>query len=227
MTSYYIGYDCGTMGTKVAIYSLEGELISEAYREHIIKYPKPGWAEMEPEQFYRCTTEGIKECMEKSKLSPGSIKGISNSGIICGIVPIDENWKPVGPYIPFLDGRAVKEADYISKNVEPLWAEEAGNAQVSAYMPPLVLKWFQNNEKAMFKSTKKTMAASQYVLGKLGGLKARDAFLDWGHLTGWILGYNLKTRGWSEKQIELLGLPYEMLPKIVKPWDIVGSSDKI
>ena len=32
VTSYYIGYDCGTMGTKVAIYSLEGELISEAYQ---------------------------------------------------------------------------------------------------------------------------------------------------------------------------------------------------
>ncbi len=226
MTNYYIGYDCGTMGTKVAIYSLDGELISEAYREHVIKYPKPGWAEMEPEQFYRCTVEGIRECISKSDINPRDIRGISDSGIICGIVPINENWEPVGPYIPFLDGRAVKEAEYVSQNAEPLWAKEAGNSQVSAYMPPMVLKWLQNNDKTVFAATKKTLAASQYVLGKLGGLKAKDAFIDWGHLSGWVLGFDLKTRNWSEKQIEILGFPYEILPKVVKPWDIIGYITK-
>jgi len=100
---YYIGYDCGTMGTKAAIYSLDGDLIAEAYREHEIKYPRPGWAEMEPEQFYNVATDGIKECVEKSGLNPGDIKGISDSGIICGLVPIDDDWNPVTPYIPFLD----------------------------------------------------------------------------------------------------------------------------
>ena len=226
MTSYYIGYDCGTMGTKVAIYSLDGKLISEAYREHIIKYPKPGWAEMEPEQFYRCVVEGIKECMQKSGLKPEQIKGISDSGIISGLVPIDDNWQPVAPYIPFLDNRATAEAEDVTKNAEPLWAEEAGNSQVSGYMPPMILKWFQNNDKERFKSIKKTMAASQYVLGILGGLKAKDAFIDWGHLTGWFLGYNLKARNWSEKQISILNLPYDILPRVVKPWDVIGYLKK-
>lgn len=222
MSKYYIAYDCGTMGTKTAIYSLDGELMGEAYREHEIKYPKPGWAEMEPEQFYNCAVDGIKECMVKSKVNPENIKGISNSGIICGIVPIDDNWKPVGPYIPFLDGRATKEAEDASKNAEQLWAQEAGNSQVSAYMPPMIMKWMSNNDKDRFKKIKKTLSASQYVLGKLGGLKAKDAFIDWGHLSGWTLGYNLKTRNWSEKQIDILKLPYEILPKVVKPWDVVG-----
>jgi xylulokinase len=214
------------MGTKVAIYSMEGELIAEAYREHVIKYPKPGWAEMEPGQFYRCVTEGIKECMEKSRLNPKEIKGISNSGIISGLVPIDDDWNPVAPYIPFLDGRATAEADDISKNAEQLWATEAGNSSVSAYYPPIILKWFQNNDKERFKRIKKTLAASQYVLGKLGGLKAKDAFIDWGHMTGWFLGHNLKTRNWSPKQIDILKLPYEILPRVVKPWDVVGYLQK-
>jgi xylulokinase len=226
MTSYYIGYDCGTMGTKVAIYSLEGELVSEAYREHVIKYPKPSWAEMEPQQFYKCVTEGIRECMQKSGLKPDLIRGISDSGVICGILPIDDDWRPVTPYIPFLDNRATAEVEDIMKNAEPLWAEEAGNSEVAGYMPPMVLKWFQKNDKAKFKSIKKTMAASQYVMGILGGLKAKDAFIDWGHLTGWVLGYKLKTRNWSERQIDILGLPYEILPRVVKPWDVVGYLTK-
>lgn len=226
MTSYFIGYDCGTMGTKAAIYSLEGELISEAYREHIIKYPKPGWAEMEPHQFYTCVVESIIECMQKSKIKPEQVKGISNSGIITGIVAIDDDWQPVAPFIPYLDNRAVAEAEDITKNAEPLWAEEAGNAQISGYYPPMVLKWLQNNDRVRFNSIKKTMAASQYVLGILGGLKAKDAFMDWGHMTGWFVGHNLKTRNWSEKQFEIFGLPYEILPKVVKPWEVVGHLKK-
>ncbi len=226
MTNYYIGYDSGTMGTKVAIYSFGGELISEAYREHIIKYPKPGWAEMDPEQFYICATDGIKECMQKSGLKPDSIKGISDSGIICGIVPIDNNWRPVGPFIPYLDNRATAEAEETMKNSEPLWAEEAGNGIVSAYMPPMVMKWIQKNQKEIFKATKKNMAASQYVLGKLGGLKAKDAFIDWGHLTGYIVGYDLKSRKFSENQMKIFGVPYEVLPRVVKPWEVVGYLSK-
>jgi len=220
---YYIGYDCGTMGTKAAIYSLDGDLIAEAYREHEIKYPKPGWAEMEPEQFYNVATDGIRECVKKSGVNPGDIKGISDSGIICGLVPIDDDWNSVGAYIPFLDSRAKKEAEYIINNLDSVWAREAGNSEVSAYMPPVVLKWIKNNEKEKFKKIKKVVSAAQYVLGKLGGLKAREAFIDWGHLSGSVIGFDAKKRNWSEKQIDLLGLPYEIFPKVVKPWQVVGE----
>ncbi|MHB8277996.1 MAG: xylulokinase [Candidatus Humimicrobiaceae bacterium] len=226
MTQYYIGFDNGTMGTKIAVYSIDGSLISEAYREHEIKYPRPGWAEMDPDQFYRVVTDGISECMKKSKINPANVRGISCSGIICGIVPIGENWNPVGPYVPFLDGRAQEEAEYVRNNSEPVWAEEAGNSEVSAYMPPLVLKWFMNKEKNVFKKIRKTVSAAQYVLGRLGELKAEDAFIDWGHLSGWVIGFDAQKKNWSEKQMKELGLPYDILPKVVKPWQVVGTLSK-
>jgi xylulokinase len=226
MNKYYIGFDNGTMGTKIAIYSIDGILMAEAYREHEIKYPKPGWAEMDPDQFYNVVTDGIAECMKKSQIDSKNVKGISCSGIICGLVPIDDNWNPVGPYVPFLDGRATEEADYIQKNAEPIWAQEAGNPEVSAYMPPIVLKWFMNKQKDVFGRIKKTVSAAQYVLGKLGGLKAKDAFIDWGHLSGWIVGFDAQKKNWSEKQIKEIGIPYEILPKIVRPWEVVGTLSK-
>lgn len=221
-TRYYIGYDCGTMGTKVAIYTEEGELVSEAYREHKILYPKPGWAEMEAEQFYRVVTDGIKECLGKGKVDPHGVKGISCSGIICGFVPIDSEWKPLGPYIPYLDGRAQKEAQDL-QNAEPLWAEESGNAEAGAYMPPVILKWVLNNMPQVRKEANKVVGAAHYVMGKLGGLKAGDAFTDWAHQSGWIIGFDARKRNWSEKQIQILGLPYEILPRVVKPWEVVGE----
>ena len=226
MTKYYIGYDCGTTGTKVAIYSDDSTLVAEAYRPHVIDYPKPGWAEMDPEQFYRVVKEGINECVRKSKIDPLKVSGISCSGIICGFLPIDKDWNPVGPYICYLDGRAKEEARYVKENLEPVWAEESGNADIGSYMPPIFLKWLINNRKDFLRKTSKVVTAAHYVMGKFAGLTARDAFIDWAHMSGWVIGFDAHNRKWSERQMDILGIPYDLLPEVTKPWDVVGTLTK-
>ena len=220
---YYLGYDCGTMGTKVAIFAEDSTLISEAYRSHQIDYPKLGWAEMDADQFYRVTFEGIRECLYKGDIDPHDIRAISCSGVICGIVPIDQNWNAVGPYIPYLDGRSKDIVKRVSETVEPLWKKESGNAVFGAYVPPMILKWLLENDSEGIKKASKVVTGAHYVMGKLGGLCADRAFIDWSHLSGWVIGFDAKKRDWSERQIELLEIPYEILPEVKQPWDVVGT----
>ncbi len=221
--AYYIGYDNGTMGTKVAIYSDDSTLIAEAYRPHEIKYPRPGWAEMEPDQFYRVVCEGIQECVQKSRIDPKDVRGISCSGVICGFLPIDDDWNPVGPYIPYLDGRAKEEAIATAGIQDAPWVDESGNADIGAYMPPMIVKWYIKNDPDFLKRSKKVVGAANYVMGKLGGMKAKDAYIDWAHMSGWVIGFDAHKRDWSERQMEALGIPYELLPARKKPWDVVGT----
>ena len=223
MSKFYIGFDCGTQGTKVAIYADDSTLISEANREHKILYPKPGWAEMDPNQFYRVVKEGIQECMEKGNINSKDIRGISCSGVVTGCLPIDRDWNPVGPYICYLDGRATEEAKYITENVEPLWIEESGNSDVSALMPPVFLTWLLKHRKDIMSKTKRVVQSAHYVMGVLGGLKADEAYNDWGHMSGWMIGFDARTKTWSEKQMESMGIPLEILPPVKKPWDVVGT----
>ncbi len=225
-TRYYIGFDNGTMGTKVAVFTADGMLVSEAYREHAILYPKPGWAEMDPDQFYRVVIDGIKECVTKAKIDPGAVHGISCSGIICGFVPIDEHWRPLGAYIPYLDGRAQKEARELQAIEDPAWAAESGNGEAGAYMPPVIIKWVLANQPDIKKNVKKVVSAAHYVMGKLGGLQAKDAFIDWAHQSGWVIGFDAAKRDWSAKQIDQIGLPYEILPRVTKPWEVIGQLTK-
>ncbi len=223
MGKYYIGFDCGTMGTKVAIFSGDGAMVADAYRPHVIDYPQPGWAIMEADQFYRVVKEGLKECMRKSRIRPADIGAISCSGVICGFVPIDEDWNPVGPYYPYLDNRAKEEAIFVSRNLEPLWETENGTSIVGAFIPPMILRWLLKNEKGMISRTRKVVEGAHYVLGRLGGLKAKDAFIDFSHLSGWLLGYDGRSRDWSPRQLEILGIPMKLLPRVVKPWDVIGG----
>jgi len=221
LSRYYISFDCGTMGTKTAIYRDDSSLAAEAYRENVISYPQTGWAEMDPCGFVRAVREGVNECLQKSAINTREIRAISASGIICGITGIDENWNPVTPFVPYLDSRARAEANFVKNNIEPVWIEESGNVTVDEFLPPMILRWFINNYDG-FKNVVKVVNNGPFVLGKLAGLKGDKAFLDWATLSGWLIGFDARKRNWSEKQLKALGIPDTILPKIVKPWDIVG-----
>ncbi|MDO4987565.1 MAG: FGGY family carbohydrate kinase [Synergistes sp.] len=219
---YYIAFDCGTMGTKTALYSVDSTLIAEAYRENKISYPLPGRAEMDANGFVENVRSGIRECLAKSAIDPADVRAVSASGIICGIVGIDKNWNPVTPFVSYLDNRAADEARFVRENVAPVWEEESGNIIVDEFMPPLILRWFLNEYTDFRKKAVKVVNNGPFVLGALAGLSARDAFLDWATMSGWLIGYDAIKRDWSPKQLDALGIPAEILPRIVKPWDIVG-----
>lgn len=222
MAKYYIGFDCGAQGSKVAIYADDAHLVGDAYVEHTISYPRPGWAEIDPGSIYRAVRDGIRAAVQQSAIDPQDVRGISCSGVICGLLPIDANWNPVGPFIPHLDTRSTEQVREIQQTIEPLWVEESGNVDVETFVPAVMLKWLIKYRPDIIAQTSKVVTCAHYVLGKLGRLRAEDAFIDWAHLSGWIIGYNAHTRDWSDRQLELLGLPRELLPRVTKPWDVIG-----
>lgn len=70
------------------------------------------------------------------------------------------------------------------------------------------------------------MHNAPYILSHLAGLKGKDAFIDWGAMSGWGLGYNVMKKEWSKEQLEILGINEKYMPRILKPWDIIGGLTK-
>lgn len=64
MKACFIGFDCGTMGTKVALYDVDGNCLAEAFAENSFSYPNPGWVEMDAMVFFENVVNGIAECIE-------------------------------------------------------------------------------------------------------------------------------------------------------------------
>ena len=62
----FIGFDCGTMGTKVALYDVDGICLAEAFAENEFSYPHPGWVEMNAMKYFENIVNGITECLQKS-----------------------------------------------------------------------------------------------------------------------------------------------------------------
>ena len=57
------------------------------------------------------------------------------------------------------------------------------------------------------------------------GLKAKDMFIDWGAMSGWGLGYNVMRKN-GPRTARILGINEKYMPRILKPWDIIGGLTK-
>ena len=219
----FIGFDCGTMGCKVALYDLDGMCLAESFSENEFSYPNHGWVEMNAIRFFENIVNGISECLHKSGVPGEAVKGISSSGIVDGTVPVDDDFNPVGPFIPYLDMRAQEEARQIRESCEPIWVEESAKSGLGPDCVPMVLRWLYKNNVPYTKRAKKFCNIAPFVTGKLGGFKAKDAYVDWSHASGWLVGFDLRNNNWSERQFKMFEVPTSILPNVVAPWTVVGA----
>ena len=225
MDRYYMGFDAGTQSVKVAVYDADFRCVAQATNQTTIRYPAPRRVEMDADEYLRLTIDGMRQCasiMESKGMDPHGIRSIFGDGIICGITGVDAEGDSVTPYINYLDSRTQEDADALNSMGLDIWAEETGNADASCMFPALMARWFQREGYCC----EKYVHNAPYILMHLAGLKARDAFIDQGAMSGWGLGYDVVAKRWSEEQLGILGINPGSLPRIRKPWDVVGGLTK-
>ena len=226
MGKLYMGFDAGTQSVKVAVYDEQFRLVTSRSLPTSLTYPQPGWVEMDVNTYLDncvvCMAETTSE-LRRLGFDPKDVSAIMGDGIICGIVGIDENADPVTPYINYLDSRTMADVETINAKKLDIWSRETGNPEASPMFPAMFARWFIANSEAFRTKGVKFVHNAPYILMRLAGLKGKDAFIDWGAMSGWGLGYDVQKKCWSEEQLHILGIDPQYMPTIRKPWDIVGG----
>jgi len=81
--SVAIGLDVGTSGVKALAVSETGEVLGRAEEEYPLSTPRPGWAEQDPEDWWRATERAL------ARLDVREPAGIGLSGQMHGLVALD------------------------------------------------------------------------------------------------------------------------------------------
>jgi xylulokinase len=221
-TRYVIGADIGTMGTKTAVFDELGTLVAEAYEESALHYPRPGWVEQDPADFYTSVLRGIRLCLEKGKADPRRVVSLSIDGQMAGVCTVDEDWGTPTVYDSWLDTRCAPYID-VMKAHEPLIIAKTGGPVSFAHGPKIL--WWQRERPEVFGRIAKFVPPAGYVAGRLAGLKGNEAFIDYTYLH--FSGFSeTSAHMWSNDLCGLFGVPVTKLPRIVRPWDIVGKLTK-
>lgn len=106
---YSLGIDVGSSSVKVALLDIEsGKCIASATNpksEAPIKAAQKGFAEQDPQSWWRYFCDGVKEMAAEHDMSKVASIGISYQ--MHGLVAVDKDIKPVRDAIIWCDSRAV------------------------------------------------------------------------------------------------------------------------
>ena len=64
--TYLIGVDVGTQSVRSCLFDLDGAAVASASRPLATTFPKPAWAEQDPEEWWRAAVETLQDVMRSS-----------------------------------------------------------------------------------------------------------------------------------------------------------------
>ena len=224
MTSYLIGTDIGTSGTKTIIMNTEGKLMTSDLQEYDVLTPKALWAEQWPDIWVDAVKLSIRNAVEKSGCDPKNIKGLCISGLYGGSgIPVDEDMKPVRPCIIWMDRRASQQEKWVIENIGKERLYEITHNGTDPYYGYTKILWIKDNEPKNWSKIKLFLPPNAYAIYKLTGEIAVD-YSSAGNIGGI---FDAEKRTWSKEMLDDMGIPHSMMPdRIVESSDIVGGLTK-
>jgi xylulokinase len=98
-----LGIDVGTTGCKVALFSLQGEMLASAYSEYNPQSPHPGWAQLDSVAIWEVVKATIRSV---TAARPGvEIHAVSVSSLAEAVVPVLADRHILGPSLLNFDVR--------------------------------------------------------------------------------------------------------------------------
>jgi glycerol kinase len=202
------------------LFNHSGEPIAVHQLEHEQIYPRPGWVEHKPEEIWTRTQDVIKSAMGKAKVTAEDIVAVGITNQRETTVVWDKNTgKPYHNAIVWQDTRTDKICNQLAKDGgQDRFRDKVGLPLATYFSGPKV-RWMLDNVEGLREAAERGDA----IFGNI------DTFLVW-HLTGGAhvtdvtnasrtMLMNLKTLDWDDEILEIMGIPKQMLPKIVPSSD--------
>ena len=213
---YYIGVDLGTSAVKLLLMNDKGAIEKIVSREYPLYFPRPGWSQQNPEDWWNGTVEGIRELI--SGIDGNLVAGISFGGQMHGLVILDEADQVIRPAILWNDGRTAAQTDYLNQVVgKETLARNTANIAFAGFTAPKLL-WVREQEPENFVRIAKIMLPKDYLAYRMTGVFCTD----YSDASGMLL-LDVKKRCWSEEMLKICGVRKEQMPRLYESYEKVGT----
>ncbi len=223
---HILALDQGTTSSRTIVFDHSGSVVASAQQEFRQIFPKPGWVEHDAKEIWATQLHTARDALAKAHLTAADIAaiGITNQRETT-VVWDRETGEPVHHAIVWQDRRTAAECDRLkARGLAPLIKRKTGLV-IDAYFSGTKLAWILRNVPG---------AGAKAKAGKLA-FGTVDSWLVW-NLTGGRLHvtdpsnasrtmlYNLRTGGWDDELLKLLGVPRSVLPEVRASSEVYGET---
>lgn len=202
-TPHLLGIDVGTTTCRCAVFDLTGRPVAMASQEMAVRYPRPLWAEIDPEVWWLTCVEVIHKVLEC--VPPDAIGAVGLSGLMHAPVLLDAADCPLGPTMLWMDQRCAPQSAAMDAEAADHGRPEFDSTTVSAPK----LRWIVENRPDLLARARTFVLPKDYIRIRLTGIGGTDA----SDAVGTGL-FDRDREAWMPRAIELSRVPPALLPEV-------------
>jgi xylulokinase len=229
---YILAHDVGTSGSKGTLIDLKLHVAASESAEYHVLFPKKGYAEQNPEDWWNAVTKTTEILLEKTGIKGEDIAGVVFSAQMAGTIPIDEKGTPLMNCLTWLDSRSAAQAKKIIGNsilkisgysLIPLlqFLRITGGAPGIAGKDAISkILWLQEEAPDIYEKAHKLLDVKDYLLYKCTDkyVTSRDCAN-----VSWLMDSRPGNLCWSPTLLKKYKIDGSKLPEIKKSTDCAGS----
>ncbi len=185
-----------------------GRVLASAASEHApFLAPQPGWAEQNPEDWWRAAQEAIRDTLAQAPDAPVDAVGLT--GQMHGAVLLDREGEVLRPSLIWCDQRTGPQCDWLHAE---LGRERLIELVANPALPNFTLTkllWVREHEPELWARIAHILCPKDYVRFRLTGRYAMDVQ----EASGTLL-LDVRHRRWSREVAEASGIPESWLPEL-------------
>ena len=214
-----LGIDVGTGGSRAVLIDSAGQIVASETIEHVpFASPETGWAEQDPDDWWRASAAAIRAVLSKDNINRESIAAIGLSGQMHGAVLLDEKDQVIRPSIIWCDQRSDIQCRQLTEQIgASRLIELTCNPALTGFTLPKVL-WVKDHEPEYWRRIRSLLLPKDYVRFRLTGEKATDV----ADASGTLL-LDVSARRWSKTMLEAAELDDNVLPALFESEQITGT----
>jgi xylulokinase len=219
MSSYWLGVDVGTGGSRAILLDSSGKeaaAVSVAHEEMAMEQPL--WAEQRPENWAGASFQAIRGALAAAGITGQQVQGIGLSGQMHGLVILDRDHQVIRPALIWCDQRSQLQVDWINQRLGAAKVlEYTANPVLTGFTLPKLL-WVRDHEPASFENVRHVLLPKDYVRFRLTGELATEV----SDASGTAM-FDVVRRRWSFEMLDGLGLDHSILPRAYESADVTGT----
>jgi xylulokinase len=212
-----IGLDIGTTSTIGILIDLPDRIVAIASRPVDLISRHPGWAEEDPTQWWRNTSEITRELLAVEPALAATLAGIGVAGMVPALVLLDSAGNPLRLSIQQSDGRCAPQVEQLAAELDgEKFLRRTGNG-INQQLIAAKLRWLAQHEPEIFARIATAFGSYDFINYKLTGAARIE------HNFALEAGFvDLSDGLVAPDLVALAGIPFTTVPPIAESHAIIG-----
>ena len=208
----FLGIDLGTGSLKALVLDVDGSVVGTGSAAYSMATPQPGWAESDPEDWWRAAATAVHEAAGEHA---SEVAAIGLCGQMHGVVLSDDMGSPLRPAILWADGRSRRQLEaYHALSAE--LRRKLANPPATGMAGPTLL-WLRDNERQQYRQAHWALQPKDWLRLRL----IHEAATEPSDASATLL-YDLTTDYWAKDVLDELDLRLDFLAPIRESVEICG-----